>query len=252
MDLGPQPAPKPLRKGASLTRPDRRKAAVSDLEARIGHTFSDRGLLDRALTHASVGNGGAPGMDNERLEFLGDRVLNLMAAEHLIAAHPTAPEGDLARWLNRLVSSGACAEVARGIGLAEALRLDASAAKVGARDSGRVLGDACEALMAALYLDGGPDVARAFFHSAWRDLIAELQTEPGRDPKTRLQEWAMGRGLPPPAYEVVRTEGPPHDPRFTIAALLPGLAPATGSGRSKREAEKAAAARFLEREKIQP
>ena len=225
---------------------------MAALEARIGHVFADRDLLERALTHASVGNGGAPGRDNERLEFLGDRVLNLLAAEQLFAAYPSAREGDLARRLNRLVSSGACAGVARGIGLPEALRLDPSANRVGARDSDRVLGDACEALLAALYLDAGPDAARAFFQSAWADLAASLDREPERDPKTRLQEWAMGLGLPPPDYVVTRSEGPPHDPRFTIEARLPGLAPASGAGRSKREAEKAAAAQFLEREKIQP
>ena len=225
---------------------------MAALEARIGHVFEDRDLLERALTHASVGNGGAPGRDNERLEFLGDRVLNLMAAEYLLAAYPAAREGDLARRLNRLVNSGACAEVARSIGLPDALRLDASASKVGARDSERVLGDACEALLAALYLDGGAQMARAFFQDAWRDLADSLDREPERDPKTRLQEWAMGLGLPPPDYVVVKSEGPAHDPRFTIEARLPGLAPASGAGRSKREAEKAAATLFLEREKIQP
>ena len=225
---------------------------MAALEARIGHVFEDRDLLERALTHASVGNGGAPGRDNERLEFLGDRVLNLMAAEYLLAAYPAAREGDLARRLNRLVNSGACAEVARSIGLPDALRLDASASKVGARDSERVLGDACEALLAALYLDGGAQMARAFFQDAWCDLADSLDREPERDPKTRLQEWAMGLGLPPPDYVVVKSEGPPHDPRFTIEARLPGLAPASGAGRSKREAEKAAATLFLEREKIQP
>ena len=199
-----------------------------------------------------MGNGGTPGRDNERLEFLGDRVLNLMAAEHLCQAFPVAREGELARWLNRLVNSGACAEVARNIGLPDALRLDASAARIGARDSERVLGDACEALMAALYLDGGPEAARSFFRIGWGDLAASLDAGPDRDSKTRLQEWAMGLGLPPPTYVVVSAEGPPHDPRFTIEARLPGLEPASGAGRSKREAEKAAAALFLEREKIQP
>ena len=175
-----------------------------------------------------------------------------MAAEHLYAAYPAAREGDLARRLNRLVNSGACAGVARIIGLPDALRLDPSATRVGARDSDRVLGDACEALLAALYLDAGPEAARTFFRSAWAELSASLDREPERDPKTRLQEWAMGLGLPPPDYVVVKSEGPPHDPRFTIEARLPGLAPASGAGRSKREAEKAAAAQFLEREKIQP
>lgn len=175
-----------------------------------------------------------------------------MAAEHLCRAFPAAREGELARWLNRLVNSGAYAEVARSIGLPDALRLDASAARIGARESERVLGDACEALMAALYLDGGQEAARSFFQAGWGDLAASLDAGPDRDPKTRLQEWAMGLGLPPPDYVVVGADGPPHDPRFTIEARLPGLVPATGAGRSKREAEKAAAALFLEREKIQP
>lgn len=225
---------------------------MAALETRIGHVFLDRDLLERALTHASVGNGGAPGRDNERLEFLGDRVLNLMAAEYLFETYPAAREGDLARWLNRLVCSEACAEVARGVGLPEALRLDASATRIGARESDRVLGDACEALMAALYLDGGREVARAFFRKAWGDLVAGLEQEPARDPKTRLQEWAMSLALPPPDYVVVSAEGPPHDPRFTIEARVPGWEAAAGTGRSKREAEKAAAALFLDRENIQP
>lgn len=175
-----------------------------------------------------------------------------MAAEHLCEAFPAAREGELARWLNQLVNSGACAGVARSLGLPDALRLDASAARIGARESDRVLGDACEALMAALYLDGGPEAARAFFRMGWGELADGLASGAGRDPKTRLQEWAMGRGLPPPDYVVVAAEGPPHDPRFTIEARLPGLAPARGGGRSKREAEKAAATVLIEREQIQP
>ena len=140
-----------------------RLPAVEALEQRIGHSFADRDLLERALTHASVGDGARKVRHNERLEFLGDRVLNLLAAERLLALDPEAKEGVLSPRLAALVNGKACARVARRIGLAQALRLSGSASKIGARESDGVLGDACEALMAALYIDGGLDTARAFF-----------------------------------------------------------------------------------------
>ena len=129
---------------------NRRANAVADFEERLGHRFADRDLIERALTHASVGNGGVKVGHNERLEFLGDRVLNLLAAERLTQTRPSAREGELSRWMNQLVNYHACAEVARQMGVRDALRVDASATKVGARDNDRVLGDACEAVMAEL------------------------------------------------------------------------------------------------------
>ena len=217
-----------------------RVAAVGELERRIGHSFADRELLERALTHGSVTKGSARIRDNERLEFLGDRVLNLAVAEQLMTLRPEATEGELSKLMNQLVNYRACADAARRAGLRDALRVDASATKIGARDNERVLGDACEALIAALYLDAGFPAAHDFVLAFWADLLANLDT-PTKDPKTMLQEWAMARGLPVPAYRVVRQDGSAHEPVFTVEVSLPNLEPATASGGSKREAERLAA-----------
>lgn len=224
-----------------------RRQAVAALEGRVGHVFSDRDLLERALTHASVGDGQRKVGHNERLEFLGDRVLNLLATERLLALDPEAREGALNQRLAALVNGRTCARVAREIGLPEALRLSGSASKIGARDSDAVLGDACEALIAALYLDGGLEAARAFFLDAWSAEIAGPQDARGRDPKTRLQEWAQGRGLPLPAYEIISRTGPDHAPCFTVRVRVQGRDFADAEGRSRQDAEKAAALAMLGR-----
>lgn len=222
-----------------------RLPAVEALEQRIGHSFVDRDLLERALTHASVGDGARKVRHNERLEFLGDRVLNLLAAERLLALDPDAKEGVLSPRLADLVNGKACARVARRIGLAQALRLSGSASKIGARESDGVLGDACEALMAALYIDGGLDTARAFFLEAWAEEFADPSPARGRDPKTQLQEWAQARGLPLPRYEVVGRTGPDHAPSFTVRVHVQGHEPEGAEGRSRQDAEKAAALQML-------
>ena len=218
-----------------------RAAAVAELERLIGHAFHDRELLERALTHASVGDGARAVRHYERLEFLGDRVLNLMAAERLMAIDSEAREGEMSRLLASLVNFHACARVARQIGLPAALRLSASATKIGARESDSVLGDACEALIAALYIDGGLETARGFFLRFWAQEFAGLGEPRARDPKTQLQEWAQGRGLPLPAYEIVSRAGPDHAPCFTVQVSVEGYETETAQGRSKQEAEKAAA-----------
>jgi len=223
-----------------------RVAAVGELERRIGHSFADRELLERALTHGSVTKGSARIRDNERLEFLGDRVLNLAVAEQLMMLRPEATEGELSKLMNQLVNYRACADAARRAGLRDALRVDASATKIGARDNERVLGDACEALIAALYLDAGFPAARRFVVTFWADLLTHLDT-PTKDPKTLLQEWAMGRGLPVPNYRVVKQEGSAHEPVFTVEVGLPNLEPMTARGGSKREAERLAADAMLAR-----
>ncbi|HEY2750070.1 ribonuclease III, partial [Phenylobacterium sp.] len=181
-------------------------AAVAELERRIGHVFVDRDLLERALTHGSVTKGSPKIRDNERLEFLGDRVLNLAVAEQLMRLRPQATEGDLSKLMNQLVNYRACADAGRRAGLRDAMRVDASATKVGARDNDRVLGDACEALIAALYLEAGFSAARDFVLAFWADLLDNLDA-PTKDPKTMLQEWAMARGLPAPDYRVLKQEG---------------------------------------------
>jgi ribonuclease-3 len=223
-----------------------RVAAIGELERRIGHSFADRALLERALTHGSVTKGSPKIGDNERLEFLGDRVLNLLVAEQLMRLRPQDTEGNLSKLMNQLVNYHACAEVARTAGLRDAMRVDASATKIGARDNDRVLGDACEALIAALYLDAGLPAARTFVHTFWDPLFQTLDT-PAKDPKTMLQEWAMARGMPAPGYRVIRQEGSAHEPLFTIEVVLPDVAPETAQGGSKREAERLAADALLTR-----
>jgi len=223
-----------------------RVAAVAELERRIGHTFSDRDLLERALTHGSVTKGATRVADNERLEFLGDRVLNLVVAERIMDLMPDAAEGTLSKLMNQLVNYHACAEAGRRAGLRDALRVDASATKIGARDNDRVLGDGCEALIAALYIDAGLPAARDFVLTFWADAFDHLDA-PAKDPKTLLQEWAMARGLAVPLYQVVKQEGSAHEPLFTVEVRLPELEPVTAQGGSKREAEKLAAGRMLAR-----
>ena len=209
---------------------NRREAAVAELEGRIGHVFHDRELLERALTHASVGDGALKVRHYERLEFLGDRVLNLLAAERLMAS---------------LVNYHACARVARRIGLPNALRMAPSATKIGARDKDTVLGDACEALIGALYIDDGLEAARAFFLEFWAEEFARLDEPRVKDPKTQLQEWAQGRGLALPLYQVVGREGPDHAPSFTVSVTVGDYEPELAEGRSRQEAEKAAATVML-------
>ncbi len=223
-----------------------RLTAVAELERRIGHAFADRDLFERALTHASVGDGAKKVRHNERLEFLGDRVLGLLTAERLLALDPDSREGILSPRLAQLVNGKACARVARRIGLGEALRVAGSASKIGARDNDTVLGDACEALMAALYIDGGLEAARAFFLRFWAEEFENAEPR-GKDVKNHLQEWAQARGLPLPTYEVVGRSGPDHAPVFTVRVSVEGYPDETGTGRSRQDAEKAAALCMLTR-----
>lgn len=222
-----------------------RVTAVAELERRIGHTFADRDLLERALTHASVGDGARDVRHNERLEFLGDRVLNLCAAERLMALDPDAREGEMSRRLASLVNYHACARAAERAGLPPAIRLSASATKVGARKSDAVLGDACEALIAALYIDGGLETAKAFFERFWAEEFEHVDAPRAKDPKTQLQEWAQGLGLPLPAYEVVERSGLAHAPTFTVEVRVQGFEPERGEGGSRQAAEKSAAQTML-------
>src|SRR5580693_8081898 len=164
---------------------DRRIAAIAELETRLGHSFNDRALLERALTHASVGNGAA---DNERLEFLGDRVLALVIAETLLARDPGAEAGPLSKRLHLLVSRDSCADVGRALGVGPALRLPGGETRRGAREQARFLADACEALIGAVYLDAGLDVARERVLALWSSLLESPHDERTANPKSRLQE----------------------------------------------------------------
>jgi ribonuclease-3 len=228
---------------------NRRLAAVVDLEARLGYVFKDRALLERALTHASADHRGRGLEHNQTLEFLGDRVLGLLAAEALLNLNPGSREGELSRRLVTVISGAACADVARGIGLGPALRLAGSTTQQGGRENERILGDAMEALMAAAYLDGGLVAARTVFDHVWATRLATAAANEGREAKTELQEWAMAQGLPLPTYVLVDRSGPDHAPVFTVTAAVQGYAPAEATGTSLRAAEKAAAAALLSRER---
>ena len=229
-----------------------RAAAVEELERRIGYVFQDRELLERALTHASVGDRSPATPDNERLEFLGDRVLNLIMAEELMRSHPEMSEGALTKAFHKLVNVDACAEAGERIGLGQALRFGGGAGKQGMRRNVRVIGDATEAVIAALYLDAGLETTRSCVLGLWADLIADLGAPEMRDPKTQLNEWAQGRGLAAPVYRVVGQEGAAHAPRFRIEVFVAGVEPEVAEGGSKKEAEKLVAERLLRRLGVAP
>jgi ribonuclease III len=210
----------------------------------LGHRFNDPSLLRLAVTHSSAS--GRLGTANERLEFLGDRVLGLIIADLLYRRFPIEEEGDLARRFAVLVSRETLAQVAGRIGLASHLTLARGEEDSGGRTNPAILADACEAVIAALYLDAGLDAARQFIENAWKGPI-EQDRKPPQDPKTALQEWAQAAGHKVPSYVVIASEGPAHEPLFTVEVRVAGLPPIAASGRSKRAAEQAAAAEALQR-----
>ena len=219
------------------------------LEDRIGYRFSDRELLHHALSHASAALAEGT-FGYERLEFLGDRVLGLVIADLLYQGFPSEPEGDLAMRLNALVRAETCEEVARELNLGAALRMTKGEDKAGLRDRGSVLSDVCEALIAALYIDGGMGVARDFVERHWSSRLSATAMPP-RDAKTQLQEWAQSQKKGLPVYRGVGRSGPDHAPQFDVEVVVEGVIPAKGSGSSKRAAEQAAATALLRCEGIQ-
>ena len=230
----------------------RRRRGDGSLEERIGYRFADAALLVSALSHISALKGARNrAASYQRLEFLGDHVLGLVISDMLFRAFPKADEGELSRRLADLVRKETCAEIARAIDLGATIRLGASEANAGGRTRPAILADVCEALIGAVYLDGGFVAASALVARLWE---ARLRTtaQPLRDPKTVLQEWAQARGLPTPAYREIARSGPDHDPVFRVTVQLPKLDPAEGSGRSKRAAEQAAAAAMMARERVKP
>jgi len=241
------PAKKPDAKQTPLQR--RRKRAATALEERIGYRFTDAAMLESALTHISALKGGNRVNSYQRLEFLGDHVLGLVISDMLYRAYPKADEGELSRRLADLVRKETCYEIARAIDLGAALRVGSSEANAGARSRIAILADVCEALIGAVYLDGGYKAAEGLVERLWEDRL-KATAPPLRDPKTVLQEWAQARGLPTPVYREIARSGPDHNPEFRVAVQLPALAPAEGSGRSKRAAEQAAAAAMLAREGV--
>ena len=227
---------------------DRTKERTA-LEGRVGHTFKDKDLLDRALTHISALSGGSRANSYQRLEFLGDHVLGLVVSDMLFQAYPRANEGELSRRLADLVRKDACADVARAMDLGPALRLGSSEAVAGGRSRTTILADACEALVGAVFIDGGYRAAAKLIEKYWKERMMQ-PARPLRDPKTMLQEWAQARGLPTPDYREVSRSGPQHKPKFKVVVVLPDREPAEGMGASKRAAEQAAAAAMLTREGI--
>ena len=219
-------------------------ADLNAFSGRIGHSFTRPELLVRALTHGSIGSQTRP--DNQRLEFLGDRVLGLVMAEALLACDKGASEGQLAPRFNALVRKETCAEVAREIDIGAVLKLGRSEMMSGGRRKQALLGDAMEAVIAAVYLDGGFEAARALVLRLWGARVASVESD-ARDAKTSLQEWAQARRLAPPSYTETKRAGPDHAPAFTIEARLENGQTASATASSKRAAEQAAAKALLAR-----
>jgi ribonuclease-3 len=219
-------------------------ADLKAFEGRIGYAFSDPALLVRAVTHPSMSS--PTRHDNQRLEFLGDRVLGLVMAEALLHLDQTASEGQLAPRFNALVRKETCAEVAREIDLGTVMKLGRSEMLSGGRRKNALLGDAIEAVIAAVYQDGGFEPARDMVLRLWGKRTHTVEDD-ARDAKTALQEWAQARKLQPPTYTETGRSGPDHAPIFTIAAALDNGQSETATADSKRKAEQAAAAALLAR-----
>ena len=244
-DAGREPVP-----AKKKSRKISAKAATAALEARIGHKFADPALLTTAFTHVSALKSARKRGDSyQRLEFLGDHVLGLVVSDMLYRAFPNADEGELSKRLADLVRKESCADVAKSLGLLDDIKLGQVGASASARLRKSVLGDICEAVIGAVFLDGGYAVAAQFVERNWTERMRKPR-RPLRDPKTVLQEWAQGKGLPTPVYREIERTGPHHDPQFRVAVDLPGLAPAEGVGGSKRAAEKVAASAMIAREGV--
>ena len=240
---------------------ENRKAPLEDLQKALGHRFAEPRLLEEALVHPSAnprrsrsksarhkdGEQPTPARDYNRLEFIGDRVLGLVVATLLAERYPQAAAGDLALRYNALVKQESLARFAQTLGLGDFIQLSRSERDSGGAGKPAILADACEAVVAALYLDGGLRVAERFVRRYMEPLLGDFAAGAVKDPKTALQEWAAARGMATPRYEVVNQEGPPHEPHFTVAVRLGNGDPETGKGGSKRAAEQEAAGHLLAR-----
>ncbi|MEQ8825180.1 MAG: ribonuclease III [Filomicrobium sp.] len=222
---------------------------LSDLEAALGYGFDDQELLERALTHSSARGAKLSAKDNERLEFIGDRVLGLAIAEKLGETMPRAREGELAKKFNQLVRGETCMLIARRLELGSYLILSNSEDESGGREKDTILADAMEALLAAVFLDGGYESARELVHRLWANVEDELPDRV-QDPKSALQEWAQGQGLPLPNYKEIGRMGPDHSPVFVAEVTVKGRQKSRGEGASKRAAEQAAARSMLVRDGV--
>ena len=220
------------------------KSSLEQLEKQLGHTFKDKGLLTDALTHSST-NGET---NYERLEFLGDRVLGIVIARALYEKFPDEAEGDLAKRLAALVQGELLAEIAAEINLGKHILLSDAEAQAGGAQNENILSDVFEALIGALYLDSGLDKAKAFIEGLWKNRFDETKAPP-QHPKTVLQEWAQGQGLPLPSYKIIDQHGPDHAPLFDVQLTVKGYPVITAQGASRQDAEKQAARIFFEQTK---
>lgn len=215
-------------------------STLSVLETRLGYTFQNRSFLEHALTHSSRSGT----VNNERIEFLGDRVLNLVMAESLFRQFPEESEGSLAKRHSALVQGRMLTIIGGIIGLGEFINLSDAERQSGGAENENILSDAMEATLGAIFLDGGLDPAREVILRLWGDNLVTL-TEAHQDPKTELQEWVQARGLPLPEYEIVGKSGPDHAPRFEVEVRVRGYDPIIAEGPSRRHGEKTAAQRML-------
>ncbi len=222
----------------------KKSEAIRSFEQRLGYEFSNLSLLVEALTHSSIASDFRK--DNQRLEFLGDRVLGLVMAEALLEIDQTAPEGTLAPRFNALVRKETCAEVARQIELGDVLKIGRSEMLSGGRRKDALLGDGMEAVIAAIYKDGGFEVAKTIIINLWGDRIKNVKGD-ARDAKTMLQEWAQARGQNPPNYEVMSQSGPDHAPDFLVKVILDSGETSEALAGSKRQAEQMAAKALLQK-----
>lgn len=216
----------------------------SDIAVILGIPVRDAALFQQALTHGSVGTRERRQADYQRLEFLGDRVLGLTAAETLYRRHPELDEGALSARLNVLVSRATCADVARQVGLAPMVQMGKQARDDGGRDSDNILGDVVEALIGAAYLDSGLDVAQEMIVRLWGNRFDQI-AQSSKHPKSALLEWAAAHRRKPPEYTIINRDGPDHAPRFTVTARIARVGEASATGTSKQDAEKLAAAALL-------
>lgn len=223
-----------------------RKKTPASLEVKIGHRFKDKNLLVQALTHVSAISRGKVKISYQRLEFLGDHVLGLAVSHMLLREFPKAHEGELSQRLSDLVRAETCVDVGLELDLGAYVYFGSNEVRSGGRNKNSIIADVCEAVIGAVYLDAGFEVAAKFVEKFWHER-ALSPSRRLRDPKTMLQEWAQGRGLPPPAYRQIERTGPDHKPVFKIAVDLPGLDAAEGEGRTKRDAQQSAATAMLER-----
>jgi ribonuclease-3 len=217
---------------------------LMSLETRIGYHFKNPDLLKVALTHRSLARESGSSRHNQRMEFLGDAVLGLLVAEMLYTLFPDEDEGGLSKRLVALVNGEQLAEIAKDWQLGEALLMSDGEAEQGGRSNKSNLEDGCEALLGAIYLDGGLDAARSLIQSFWAP-YAEQSATPPKDAKTTLQEWAQGRGLPLPEYVVISADGPAHAPQFVVEVRVQGKTPARAQAGVKKLAERLAAEAML-------